>query len=54
MISANLSLGEKIKNHRLYINRTLWTSYVALPFLAAYFILGTIMMVSRSIKYAEI
>ncbi len=54
MISANLSLGEKIKNHRLYINRTLWTSYVALPFLAAYFILGTIMMVSRSINYAEI
>ena len=54
MTSASLSLGEKIKNHRTYINRTLWTSYVALPIMAAYFILGVIMMVSRSINYAQI
>ena len=52
MTSANLSLGEKIKNHRTYINRTLWSSYIALPFLAAYFILGVIMMISRTINYA--
>ena len=52
MTSANLSLGEKIKNHRTYINRTLWSSYIAFPFLAAYFILGVIMMVSRTINYA--
>ncbi len=54
MTSANLSLGEKLKNHRTYINRTLWTSFVALPFMAAYFILGVIMMVSRSNNYAQI
>ncbi len=54
MTSANLSLGERLKNHRTYINRTLWTSYVALPFLAAYFILGVIMVISRSINYAVI
>ena len=54
MTSENLSLGEKIKNHRTYINRTLWTSFVALPFMAAYFILGVIMMVSRAINYAQI
>ncbi len=52
MTSANLSLGDRFKNHRTYINRTLWTSYVALPFLAAYFIMGVIMVVSRSINYA--
>jgi ABC-2 type transport system permease protein len=54
MTSENLSLGEKFKNHRTIINRTLWTSYVALPFLAADFILGVIMMVSRAINYAEV
>ncbi len=54
MTSANLSLGERIKNNRMYIARTLWTSLVALPFFAAYFILGVIMMVSRSINYAAI
>ncbi|RKM62328.1 hypothetical protein D6855_02605 [Butyrivibrio sp. CB08] len=54
MTSANLSLGEKIKNRRTYINRTLWTSFVVLPFYAAYFILGVIMLVSRSINYANV
>ena len=52
MTSANLSLGEKLKNHRTYLNRTLWSGYIALPFLAAYFILGVIMMISRTINYA--
>ncbi len=52
MTSANLSLGERIKNHKTYLNRTLWTGYIALTFLAAYFILGVIMMVSRTINYA--
>ncbi len=54
MTSANLSLGERLKNNRMYIGRTLWTSLVALPFFAAYFILGVIMMVSRSVNYAAI
>ncbi len=54
MTSENLSLGERIKNRRTFINRTLWTSLVVLPFYAAYFILGVIMMVSRSINYANI
>ena len=54
MTSANLSLGDKIKNHRTYINRTLWTYMIAVPVLAAYMILGVIMMVSRSINYAAV
>ena len=49
MTSANLSLGEKIKNRRTYLNRTLWTSLVVTPFYAAYFILGVIMMVSNPV-----
>ncbi len=54
MTSANLSLGDKLKNHRTYINRTLWTYLIALPVLAAYMILGVIMMVSRAINYAAV
>ena len=54
MTSANLSWGEKLKNRRTYVNRTLWTGLVVTPFYAAYFILGVIMMVSRSINYANI
>ncbi|WP_024864615.1 DUF6449 domain-containing protein [Butyrivibrio sp. FCS014] len=54
MTSANLSLGDKLKNHRTYINRTLWTYLIAFPVLAAYMILGVIMMVSRSINYAAV
>jgi ABC-2 type transport system permease protein len=38
----------------MYVGRTLWTSLVALPFFAAYFILGVIMMISRSNNYAAI
>ena len=52
MTSANLSLVDRLKNHRKYLNRTLWTGYIGLTFLAAYFILGVIMMVSRTINYA--
>ena len=54
MTSANLSFSEKLKNHKTYINRTLWTYLIALPFLAAYMILGVIMLVSRSINYAAV
>ncbi len=54
MTSVNLSLGDRFKNHKTYINRTLWTSYIALPLLAAYFIIGVIMMISRSVNYAEV
>ncbi len=54
MTSVNLSLGDRFKNHKTYINRTLWTSYVALPMLAAYFIMGVIMTISRSVNYATI
>ncbi len=54
MTSASLSLGDKIKNKKMYILRTLWGSLIALLFFAAYFILGVIMMVSRSINYAAI
>jgi ABC-2 type transport system permease protein len=54
MTSASLSLGDKFRNKKMYILRTLWGSLIALLFFAAYFILGVIMMVSRSINYAAI
>ena len=47
MTSANLSLGEKIKNRRTYLNRTLWTSLVVTPFYAAYFFLNPFAMFHR-------
>ncbi|MCR5670215.1 MAG: hypothetical protein K6G10_04355 [Butyrivibrio sp.] len=54
MTSVSLSLADRIKNRKKYINRTLWTSLVAFPIMAAYYVLGVIMMVSRSINYARI
>ena len=53
MTSGNLSFSEKLKNHKKYITRTLWTALVALPFVAGYFIFGVILLVSRSINYAS-
>jgi ABC-2 type transport system permease protein len=54
MISANLSLADRVRNHKKYIARTLWISVVAFLFMATYYILGVIMMVSRSINYGKI
>ena len=54
MTSGNLSFSEKFKNRKKYLTRTLWTALVALPFVAAYYILGTVLLVSRSINYASI
>lgn len=54
MTSKNLSLTEKMKNHRKYISRTLWTSFIALPLMAAYYVLALIMMLSRASNYARI
>ena len=53
MTSGNLSFSEKLKNQKKYITRTLWTALVALPFVAGYFIFGVILLVSRSINYAN-
>ena len=54
MTSANLSLIDKMRTKKKYINRTLWTSLVAFPVMAAFYILGVVMMVSRSINYAAV
>ena len=54
MTSANLSFSDKIKNHRRYIQRTLWLSLVLLPFYLIYYVLGSVMMVSRAINYARL
>ena len=51
MTSANLSFSDKVRNHKKYISSTLWTALVAFPFVFAYFVLGVIMMISRSINY---
>ncbi len=54
MTSANLSLADRVRNHRKYITRTLWISIIAFLFMAVYYVLGVIMMVSRAINYGNI
>ena len=53
MTSANLSLAEKIKNHKKYIIRTLWTAIIGFVLMAFYYIVGNVLMLSRSINYAK-
>lgn len=54
MTSANLSLSNRLSNHKKYITRTLWTSIIGYLLMALYYILGTVVMVSRSINYGRI
>ena len=54
MTSVNLSLSDRIKNRKKFINSTLWTSLIALPLMAIYYIFGVIMMLTRTINYAEV
>ncbi len=54
MTSKSLSFNERLKNEKKYITRNLWTSIIGILLLAAYYILGTIMLISRSINYARI
>ena len=54
MTSKSLSFSEKMGNSKKYITRTLWTSAIGFLLMAAYYILGTIMMVSRCTSYANI
>lgn len=54
MTLKNSSLTEKLKSHRKYVSRTLWTSFIALPLMAGYYILILIMMLSRSVNYARV
>ena len=53
MTSANISLGEKIKNKHKYLNRTLWTYMIAVPLMAVYYVFGMIMVITKTINYAE-
>lgn len=54
MTSKSLSFSEKLRNHKKYVTRTLWTSIVGLVLMCIYYFIGTIMMISRSINYAQI
>ncbi len=54
MTSRSLSFSERLKNHKKYISRTLWTSIIGIVLMAIYYMIGTIMMISRSINYAQI
>ena len=54
MTSASLSLSNRISNHKKYITRTLWTSIIGYLLMALYYILGTVVMVSRSINYGRL
>ncbi|RKM57049.1 hypothetical protein D6853_03260 [Butyrivibrio sp. X503] len=54
MTSGNLSLGDRIRNRKKYINSTLWTSLIALPLMAIYYIFGLIMTITRTFNYAEV
>lgn len=53
MTSANLSLSDKLKTRTKIINRTLWTSLIALPLMAVYYIFGMIMVMTKVADYAE-
>ncbi len=53
MTSANLSLGDRVKNRTKYITRTLWISILAFIVMAIYYIFGVIMMVTRAINFAN-
>lgn len=53
MTSANLSLSDRLNNHKKYIFRTLWTSILAFIVMAVYYIIGVIMMITRTINYAR-
>ncbi len=53
MTSANISFSDKIRNQKKYVTRTLWTAIVIYPFVAAYYILGVLLMLSRCIDYAR-
>ena len=52
MTSRSLSFSEKMGNHKKYITRNLWTSVIGLLLMAAYYILGVIMLISRCVNYA--
>ena len=54
MTSASLSLSNRIANHKKYIARTLWSSILGFLVMAIYYILGTVVMVSRSINYGRV
>ena len=54
MTSASLSLSNRISNHKKYITRTLWSSIIAFLLMAIYYILGVIIMVTRSINYGKV
>lgn len=54
MTSANLSLSNRISNHKKYITRTLWSSILGFLVMAIYYILGTILYVSRAMNYGKV
>ncbi len=54
MTSKNSSFSDRIRNYRKYVTRTLWTSIIALVLLCIYYLVGTVIMISRSMNYAQI
>ncbi len=54
MTSRNLSFSEKLRNHKKYVTRTLWTSIIGIVLMSIYYFVGTVLMVSRSINYAQV
>ena len=54
MTSKSLSFSDRLKNYKKYVTRTLWTSIIAIVLMSIYYFIGTIMMISRSMNYAQI
>ncbi len=54
MTSKNSSFSNRIGNYKKYVTRTLWTSIIGLVLLCIYYLVGTVIMISRSINYAQI
>ncbi|SFC36788.1 DUF6449 domain-containing protein [Butyrivibrio sp. YAB3001] len=53
MTSANLSLADRFSNHKKYISRTLWSSYIGFVIMAVYYVLGVMLILTRALNYGR-
>ena len=54
MTSANLSWSDKLKKQQKYMTRNLWSSIMAFLFMALYYILCPILLVTRAMNYGKL
>ena len=54
MTSANLSWSDRLKKQQKYMTRNLWSSIIAFLFMALYYILCPILLVTRAMNYGKL